>query len=297
MNKLMLFVLMSMVVGLGNAMAQTQFEGEVTSKCHSVQKAKSQVTTKNVLAKAIVKSVMKKNFDNNPGFYTGTYTTTVITKGDKIRTNTPYNNSVTITVKEGDMTRTTTYFPYIKKGYTQVTNMTENQKQVEEMRKGQVEKTGETMTILGRKCDVYKVKYTMKTDSAGMVSTTNLNNEFAISTDSSLPGADLECIPGVKGVPLKFSNNTASQISSEMMNIDFLISLSTIVTSITPRTVDDSEFEIPSDIKLIDIAKEPKQYLKMMEDNKKFMIKKKLWVEEAPDEAKIYDNLNEDWDY
>ena len=61
--------------------------------------------------------------------------------------------------------------------------------------------------------------------------------------------------------------------------------------------LDDSEFEIPSDIKLIDIAKEPKQYLKMMEDNKKFMIKKKLWVEEAPDEAKIYDNLNEDWDY
>ena len=297
MNKLMLFVLMSMVVGLGNAMAQTQFEGEVTSKCHSVQKAKSQVTTKNVLAKAIVKSIMKKNFDNNPSFYTGTYTTTVIAKGDKIRTNTPYNNSVTITVKEGDMTRTTTYFPYIKKGYTQVTNMTENQKQVEEMRKGQVEKTGETMTILGRKCDVYKVKYTMKTDSAGMVSTTNLHNEFAISTDSSLPGADLECIPGVKGVPLKFSNNTASQTSNEMMNIDFLMSLSTIVTSITPRTVDDSEFEIPSDIKLIDIAKEPKQYLKMMEDNKKFMIKKKLWVEEAPDEAKIYDNLNEDWDY
>ena len=263
---------MSMVVGLGNAMAQTQFEGEVTFKCHSVQKAKSQVTTKNVLAKAIVKSVMKKNFDNNPGFYTGTYTMTSITKGDKNRTNTPYNNSVTVQVKEGDKIRTTTYFPYIKKGYTQVTNMTENQKQVEEMRKGQVEKTGETMTILGRKCDVYKVKYTMKTDSAGMVSTTNLHNEFAISTDSSLPGADLECIPGVKGVPLKFSNNTASQTSNEMMNIDFLMSLSTIVTSITPRTVDDSEFEIPSDIKLIDIAKEPKQYLKMMEDNKKFMI-------------------------
>ena len=297
MNKLMLFVLMSMVVGLGNAMAQTQFEGEVTSKCHSVQKAKSQVTTKNVLAKAIVKSIMKKNFDNNPGFYTGTYTMTSITKGDKNRTNTPYNNSVTVQVKEGDKIRTTTYFPYIKKGYTQVTNMTENQKQVEEMRKGQVEKTGETMTILGRKCDVYKVKYTMKTDSAGMVSTTNLHNEFAISTDSSLPGADLECIPGVKGVPLKFSNNTASQISSEMMNIDFLMSLSTIVTSITPRTVDDSEFEIPSDIKLIDSAEEPRQQVKMMEGNKKFMIKKKLWVEEAPDEAKIYDNLNEDWDY
>ena len=82
-----------------------------------------------------------------------------------------------------------------------------------------------------------------------------------------------------------------------MMNIDFLMSVSTVVTSITPRTVDDSEFEIPSDIKLIDIAKEPKQYLKMMEDNKKYMIKKKLWVEETPDEAKIYDNLNEDWDY
>ena len=64
---------------------------------------------------------MKKNFDNNPGLYTGTYTMTSITKGDKNRTNTPYNNSVTVQVKEGDKVVTSNisdkYLPGLLIGY------------------------------------------------------------------------------------------------------------------------------------------------------------------------------------
>lgn len=299
MKQKMLLFLMSIVFGIWNVAAQTAntFEGEITSKVNSVQKAKSQVTTSNFLAKMIVKSIMKKNFDNNPGFYTGVYDVTTISKGNKTRVNSSYNNSVVVTEKEGDKMKITTYYPYIKKGYYTVTNMTESQKQVEEMRKGKVEKTGETMTILGRKCDVYKVKFEMNTDSAGTKSLSNLHNEFAICTDTSLPEADKEIIPGVKGTALKFTNNTASQISNEMLNIDFLMSISTIVTSISPRTVADSELEIPSDIKLFDCDKDPKKMLKTIEENKKYMEKKKLWVEKSPDDMKIYDNLSEDWDF
>ena len=112
-----------------------------------------------------------------------------------------------------------------------------------------------------------------------------------------MPGVDTEVLPGVKGVPLKFTNNTVSQITNEMMNLDFIMSVASIITSITPRTVDDSELEVPSEIKLVDIDKDPKKLIKIIEENKKYMVKNKLWTEESPDEAKIYDNLTEEWDY
>jgi len=35
----------------------------------------------------------------------------------------------------------------------------------------------------------------------------------------------------------------------------------------------------------------------MIDENKKYMIKNKLWKEEDPDKIKIYDNLQEDWEY
>ncbi len=295
----MLLFFMSMVIGMGYVTAQTvdSFEGETTARVNSVQKAKSQVLTKNILAKMIVKSVMKKNFDNNPGFYTGAYESTNVTKGGKTRSHTSYNNGISISEKIGDKMKLTVYFPYIKKGYYTVSNMTENQKQVEAMRKGTVEKTGETMIILGKKCNVYKVKYELTTDSAGTKNSTNLHNEFAICEDPSLPMADQEVVPDVKGTPLKVTTNVASQISNSMLNVDFLMSNSMYLTSIKSRPVDDSEFEIPADIKLIDADKNPKDMMKIIEENKKYMIKKKLWVENNPDEIKIYDNLSEDWDF
>ncbi len=297
MKKVLLLTVMSIIFGTGLSFGQTEnaFEGEVTADLTTVQKMKTQVKTKNLLAKMILKNVMKKV--ENSGFYTGSYTTTTISKGNKSILYTPYNNSYTIIEKNGDQLKTTTYFPYIKKGYYTNNNLTEGKKQLEEMRKGTVEKTGETMEILGYKCEVYKVKYELKTDSAGTKSTTNLHNEFAVCTDPSLPGVDEEVLPGVKGVPLKFINNTVSQTTNDMLNMDFLMYIASVTKAVKPRKVDDSEFAVPEDIKLIDADKDAKGMLKITEENMKYLKKNKLWNEKNPDEIKIYDNLNEDWEY
>ena len=297
MKRLVLFVLSSMIIGFGNAVAQTEstFEGESTSTVTSMQKMTSAVKTKNILAKMILKSVMKK-VENN-GLYTGTYESTSIVKGNKTKTYMPYNNSYMITEKNGDKMTVITYYPDIKKGYYTVNDQSAAQQQLELMRKGEVEKTGETMVILGRKCDVYKVKYEMKQDTAGTVSTTNLHNEFAICQDPSLPEADKEIVPGVKGMPLKFINNTVSQTTNEMLNFDVQIYIATVVKDIKARKVDDEEVSVPKDIKLVDADRNPKAMLKIIEEEQKYLNKNNKWVEKKPDEIKIYDNLNEDWEY
>ena len=301
MKKMMILVLLSMVIGLGNAVAQETpaYEGEISTQMHSVTKMKSQVLTKNILAKMILKKVMKKVEKNGSGF-NGTYTATTIFKGyNKFKTLTPYNNSVTIVVKDGDNMKTTTYFPYIKKGYYQNISISANKKETEAMQKGDVAKTGETIVILGYKCDIYQVKSEVKTDTAGTKSTTIMNHQFAVCSDSSCPGSteDVPLLPGVKGAPLKYINNTTSMTSNDMLNLDFLMYLDSETKSITPRKVEDSEFEIPSDIKLIDGNKDPEKILKITEENTKYMKKKKLWTEKEPDEVRIFDNLQEDWDY
>ena len=299
MKKIFFLAFTFMVVASSTSFAQTSntntFEGEVTTDMTSVQKIKSAVKTKNLLAKVILKAVMKKV--ENTNLFNGSYETTTVTKGNLTKTYTPYNDSYTIVEKNGDQMKTTTYFPSIKKGYYTTVSMSENQKQLEEMRKGTVEKTGETMEILGHKCEVYQVKYEVKTDSAGMTSTTNLNNSFAICSDPSLPGADQEYVPGIKGVPLKFINNTASQTTSDMLNLDVLMYIASTTKAIKARAVDDSEFAIPDGIKLIDGDKDQKGLAKMIADNQKYLKKKGIWNEKAPEEIKIYDNLTEEWDY
>ena len=274
----------------------SNFEGEITSDVNSVQKMKSQVLSNNILVKMILKKVMKKV--ENSGFYTGDYTTKVITKDNKTLTYLPYNNSYMLVEKIDGKMKMTTYYPYIKKGYYEVTDMSENQKKLEEMRKGTVEKTGRTMEILGRQCEIYKLKYEVTTDSAGGKSTTIMNNEFAMSNDPTLPDADQEYIPGVKGVPLKFINNTVSQMSVEkMLNTDFLMYIATEVKEIKPRKVEDAELAVPADIKLIDKSKDEKGFAKIIADNQKYLVKNGLWNPKSPDDVKIYDNLEEDWDY
>lgn len=165
------------------------------------------------------------------------------------------------------------------------------------MRKGNVEKTGETMNVMGHKCTVYKVKYEASTDSAGMKVKTIINNEYAISNDPSLPEVNKEIIPGVHGAPLKFATNVVSQTNSDMINMDIRIAIASIVTSITPRTVADSEFEVPADIKLINIDGNEKEYFKLYSENTKYLKKNKLWIDPAINEDRIYDNLQEEWDY
>ena len=299
MKKMIVLTLLSLVFGVGIAAAQTEedaavMEGEMTSKVFQSQKMTTQVKTKNIIAKMVLKKVLKKYTEDNPALYNGSYNSTTIYKGKKIRVNATYNNSVTLTLPEGDKTKSITYFPYIKKGYYQLLDIAASKQQLEEMRKGEVEKTGETMEILGRKCNVYKVKYVMKQDTLGTISTTNIHNDYAICEECP---ADQEYVPDVKGAPLKFTLNTVSQTDNEMLNFDLRLSVSTLATEIKERAVDDSEFEVPSDIKLIDGNNDPQKMLKIMTENYEYMKKKDMWIDPKINEDKIYDNLSEDWDY
>lgn len=294
MKRLVLFIMVSMFFGYGTSFAQSdpKWEGEITTNITSMQDMKTAVKTKNILAKMILKNVMKK-IENN-GYYTGTYTTTTIVKGkNKYKVFTPYNNSYMIVEKNGDMMKTTTYFPGIKKGYYTTTSLSANKQQMEDLRKGKIEKTGETMTICGRKCEVYRVKYEVKVDSAGTKSTTTMNNDYAIFQD---PTED-EVLPGIKGSPLKYINNTVSQSTNDMLDMDYKMYLASETVSIKDRAVDESEVTVPGEIKLIDADKNQKGMLKIIEENMKYLKKNKMWNEKSADEIKIYDNLQEDWEY
>lgn len=302
MKKILLLVLVSIVFGVSNVVAQSEngnFEGEATARIFTSQKMKSAVLTKNLLAKMIVKAVTKKYLDNNPALYNGAYTATTIVKGEKTCVKSSSINSVTISLPENGKVKTICYFPYIKKGYYTYSSpdVEQAKQQMEQMRKGKVEKTGETMTIMGHKCTVYKVKYEQTLDSAGTKSTTIIHNEYAICEDPSLPQGTEEVIPGVHGAPLKFATNIVSQMNSEMMNLDVRMAVSSITTSITPRAVEDSEFEVPSDVKLINVDGNQKEYFKLFAENTKYLKKAGLWVDPAKNEDTIYDNLSEDWDY
>lgn len=294
MKRLVLFFFVSMFFNYGTSIAQSDpnWEGEITTNLTSMQDMKSSVKTKNILAKMILKNVMKK-IENN-GYYTGTYTTTTIVKGkSRYKVFTPYNNSYMIVEKNGDMMKTTTYYPGIKKGYYTTTSLSANKQQLEEMRKGKIEKTGETMTLLGRKCEVYRVKYEVKNNADGTNATTIMNNDYAIYLD---PAED-EILPDIKGVPLKYINNTVSQSTNEMLDLDYKMYLASETVAMKERAVDMSEVSVPSDIKLIDADKNQKGMLKIIEENMKYLKKNNMWKEKTPDEIKIYDNLQEDWEY
>lgn len=294
-------VLAIAICGLGTVIAQNEnsnsFEGEVTAKVSSVTKMKSQTHTKNILAKVIIKKVMKKYIDENPTNFTGTYTATSVAKGNKMKQYSSYNNCVTISTKEGGKQKMTFYYPYIKKGYTTEMDIEAAKKQNESIKKGDPEKTGATINVLGHNCDIYKLVSENVTDTLDTKTVLNIHQEFAMCDDPGLPPADQEYVKGVKGVPLKYTMNTVTQMTNKMLNIDILLSVSSMTTSINPRPVDDSEFDIPSDIKLYDAAKDARIVFKINDENRKYMEKNGLWVENDPDTSKIYDNLNEEWDY
>lgn len=294
----MFIVLAFVMMGAGQSVAQVPatFEGESTAKVFSSQKMTALVTTKNFLAKAILKSVMKKYTDDNPMLYNGMYTQKSVIKGNKTRAEMSYNNSVIITITEPEQVTTITYYNYIKKGYTMVSKI--DPAQVEQMRNSEVEKTGETMTIMGKNCAVYKQRYQKTTDTLETVSKINIHNEYAICEGyEDMPELASKMMNGITGCPLKFTTNTVTQTTNKMLNMDIRMSIATEITSITPRAVDDSEFEVPSDIKLIDGSKDAKKMFKIVQENVDYMKKNNLWVDPAVNEDKIYDNLEEDWDF
>lgn len=104
MKRLVLFIMVSVFCSYGTSFAQSDpnWEGEITTNHTSMQDMKSSVKTKNILAKMILKNVVKK-IENN-GYYTGTYTTTTIAKGkNRYKVFTPYNNSYMLIEKNGDI--------------------------------------------------------------------------------------------------------------------------------------------------------------------------------------------------
>lgn len=275
------------------------FEGETTARVYKNIKTKHTQTGGDLMTKMLTKALMKRFVGNNPDAnYNGAYDEKRITKDGKVRVEASYNNSVTIDIPvEDGQLKEIVYFPYIKKGYSFYRDVTavENKTLLEQNQKGNVEKTG-TMTVLGRKCNVYKIKYNLKTDTLATESDINIHNEFAICTDSDLPVSD-EVLPGIKGFPLKFTTNNVTQSvnkSAASFTLDIMYSISQEITSVKPRHVDDSEFEVPSDIKMEPIGK---HMMKIINENRDYMVKKGLWNQLAEDNDKIYDNLADDWDF
>ena len=293
MKKFTTILMFVLIASMATAQTMYTFEGESTAKVY--KNCKTKVTGSGPLMNMLFKRYVTNNPDAN---FVGTYTTRTVTKKGKTRVEASYNNSVTIEIEEEDgKIKQTVYYPYIKKGYTFYRDkyLDEQNDKMEEMRKGEIEHLSENLTILGYKCDVYKVKYVGQTDTLGTVTDLTTHNEYAISTDPSLPDTDKEVLPGIKGFPLKYctSRDALGSNKQHKINIDTYYSISQETTSITPREVDDSEFEIPSDIKIVGAL----SMMKTIYANKSYMEKKGLWKELPADEDKIYDNLEDDWDF
>lgn len=301
MKKTLFVFVLSLVLGIGNIAAQTAepkpFEGEIVQKMNSYQKVKTKIMSKNLLVKMIAGSIVKKYVDNNPDYYNGICTSTFVVKGVKTREHHSGKNRVTITLPEDGRTKFMVYYPYIKKGYYYyIAN--ESKKELEangvKINQSQIEKTGE-MTVDGHKCDVYKTKFDMESNEGGAHNVGNVHCEWAVC--QGFVTGEGYALPGVKGMVLKSTINVVSQATSKEMNMDLRFNFASTLEKMTERAVADSEFEVPAEIKMVDIEKKPKEMLKIIQENAKYLKKKGLWVE-APDEApKIYDNLAEDWDY
>ena len=301
MKKTLFVFVLSLVLGIGNIAAQTAepkpFEGEIVWKVNSYQKVKTKIMDKNILVKMIVSSIVKKHVDNNPDYYNGICTSTIVVKGVKTRVHHSGKNSVTITLPEDGRTKFMVYYPYIKKGYyfyeanDSIKDLEANDVKINQ---SQIEKTGE-MTVDGHKCDVYKTKFDMESNEGETHNVGNVHCEWAVC--QGFMAGEEYALPGVKGTVLKSTINVVTQSTSKTMNMDLRFNLASTLEKMTKRAVADSEFEVPAEIKMVDIEKKPKEMLKIVQENAKYLKKNGLWVE-APDEApKIYDNLAEDWDY
>lgn len=249
----------------------------------------------------MIAKVFQNQFSNqtnnisNPNIYNGIYTLKYVLKGNKKRMETTYNNCITIITRHDDgKNEIAVYYPYIKKGYTYVFNQ-DSQKAIEEMRKGKIEKTGKTITVLGYNCDIYKEILQNKVETPDLVSETNIINEYAVCTDIALSWPLEDFVPGLSGFwfILKSTNNCISTTKSKYVNMDSRISCATIVSSCGERNIDDSEFEIPSDIKMYD----SNEAAKIMEENKNNMVKNDLWNELPADDHRFFDNLSDDWNF
>lgn len=299
-------MVMSVSISTSTCLAQVNktFEGEVVSRAWQSHKYKNASLTQNSSVDMLVDKILSHSDEKEDELlsYNGAYTSKTVYKGKKNRTEQSYDNSVLITVPEGDFIKFITYYPYIKKGYYTTINSSLIEHAQSKTESGKAEKTGETMEILGRKCDVYKVKSSTNNNEGSTVTTMTINDEYAICSDSDMPEADKEYLPGVKGVPLKYTTNQIMQVavydgSKKSTESYSRQSFSCQILSITPRAVDDSEFEAPADIKLVNVMEHPGQMKKIVKENNNYIKKHCDVPPSSANEDIVYDDLSQEWDY
>lgn len=254
-----------------------QFEGEYTSKIYQNYKSDASGVGSKLLNAITSKSTNKR-------INKGIYTMQEVVKGNKRKLITASDNKVTIYVVESDYEETTEYYTDIKKGY-RITNPTGSKKSAAS--NAEISKYG-SATISGHKCDLYKVRLvrmTMENDGMSLVST------YDIAIDPTMQVAEDMIIPGtgLNG----FAYKSVHTLESKQQDYTSYNVISTMVTSIKERTVDDSEFEVPSDIQIVGIL----NMNKVMKEHEKYMQKNPVPPDPKFDENKVYDNLEEDWDY
>lgn len=320
MKKLFLAVLV-LAAATVNLNAQTtngqqQFEGEVVMKMNSYQKVKTVLKTNNLLVKMMIKPIMRKYVEENPDYFNGIYTQTTIVKGKKMRIDHSGKNSVTLILPQADgANKYIVYYPYIKKGYWQTLKNNVNQADVSQFAQSVATPNGQGGTIQnggtalnysnteklgqinvdGHKCQVYRIKMDTNSDTLGTKTKMNIHNEWAVCNDYDM--GNVQNLPTGGGVALKSTSNMVSQTSSDMMDMEMVFRIAGTLQKLTQREVKDEEFEVPNNIKLVDINKKPKEFIKILQENVKYLKKNKLWHEAPDTEPKIYDNMEEDWDY
>lgn len=259
--------------------ANAQFEGEYTTKSYVAVKVKGSGVLGR-LAAGIGNSMTKKRLNK------GVYTTKVVTKGNKTRTESPLDHKVEIYIVEEDYTELITYYTDIKKGYKMTNPIGASRKK---NAASNVLKTG-TMVVDGHNCDVYKLTVISAKDEDDGYSEV-INYECAI--DPSIQMSDDKIIPGsgLTGFPFKYIQN----VDTKHSEIESHQTVSTMAVSVVARTVDDSEFEVPAGItmvRIMDMNKVWREHNKYMEKNAPAEDD-----EQPADEEKVYDDLEGDWDF
>lgn len=286
---------------------KTITEGEYVAKTYNSQRFKTECIQKNFLVKWIVNGLVKKNVDNNPNFYSGNNDMTIVFKENKTRITNSFDQRVEIKIVENGVRKTTVYYPSIKKGYYSTYPVSQETANPVFPEGTKAEKTGKTTEINGHACEWYSIRYTIDTTITTFDSLTNTSTptttkvnckaDVALCTDLSLPNAEQEVLPGIKGIALKSVVEAITQTSSPVLNVYGRIYTITSDVQITERSVDDSEFEVPADIKLVDINQKPGEMIKIIKANKKYLMKKGLWNEVDEANEKVYDSLDEEWDF
>lgn len=265
----------------------------------------------------------ENNFRYDAERFNGFNTVREIFKGKKYRREDSFINRIDIRVPENDtLVKVIQYYPEVKKGcffYAKGScgSFLESNKVFYDNAK--FTKTDNTVEIDGYTFDIYRAAYdfdttqvtyqyrmNVKTNRVDSIKFTNravnrIRGEYTVCSDKTHPEYKDNLpmiVPGVVGVIKKMETTTIAQTTnSEWWNSDLISTCSSYNIKTIAREVSDSEFEVPSDIELVDATKELRAVRKMIEKNKKKLRKKGVWQDVEITHDVIYDNFEEAWEY